>query len=66
MKPLLVAFAFLFLWDPAMAGLNPFSSELHKECYKGGICRFECYISEMLVAYCTFQLECCIMGKPAP
>ncbi|XP_020138393.1 beta-defensin 134 [Microcebus murinus] len=66
MKPLLVVIAWLFLWDPVTAGLNPLSSEMHKECYKGGTCRLECYSSEMLVAYCTFQLECCITGNPEP
>ncbi|XP_069341138.1 beta-defensin 134 [Eulemur rufifrons] len=66
MKPLLVAIAFLFLSDPVMAGLNLLSSEMYKECYQGGICRLECYGSEMLVAYCPFQLECCITGNPPP
>ncbi|NP_001123260.1 beta-defensin 134 precursor [Pan troglodytes] len=59
MKPLLVVFVFLFLWDPVLA-------EMHKKCYKNGICRLECYESEMLVAYCMFQLECCVKGNPAP
>ncbi|XP_013845754.2 beta-defensin 134 [Sus scrofa] len=66
MKPLLLVFVSLFFWDPVLAGLNPLSSELHKTCYKNGTCRFECYGSEMLVAYCLFQLECCIKGNPDP
>ncbi|KAL2761602.1 beta-defensin 134 precursor [Daubentonia madagascariensis] len=66
MKPLLIVFVFLFLWDPMMAGINPLSPEIHKTCYQGGVCRLECYRSEMLVAYCMFQLECCITGNPAP
>ncbi|XP_032015042.1 beta-defensin 134 [Hylobates moloch] len=66
MKPLLVVFVFLFLWDPVLAGISSLSSEMHKKCYKNGICRFECYKSEMLVAYCMFQLECCVKGNPAP
>jgi hypothetical protein len=47
-------------------GLNPLSSVLYKKCYGNGICRLECYGSEMLVAYCMFDLECCIKGNPAP
>ncbi|PNJ76546.1 beta-defensin 134 [Pongo pygmaeus] len=66
MKPLLVVFVFLFLWDPVLAGINSLSSEMHKKCYKKGICRLERYKSEMLVAYCMFQLECCVKGNPAP
>ncbi|XP_020037374.1 beta-defensin 134 [Castor canadensis] len=66
MKPLLIVFIFLFFWDLVLAGLNPLSSVLYKKCYGNGICRLECYGSEMLVAYCMFDLECCIKGNPAP
>ncbi|XP_053434266.1 beta-defensin 134 [Nycticebus coucang] len=66
MKTLLVLFVVLFLWDPVTAGFNLISPEVHKKCYKGGICRLECYRSEMLVAYCMFHLECCLTGRPPP
>uniref|UniRef100_A0A8D2AWC2 Defensin beta 134 n=1 Tax=Sciurus vulgaris TaxID=55149 RepID=A0A8D2AWC2_SCIVU len=66
MKPLLLVCAFLGFWDTALASLNPLSSEIHKKCYQNGICRFECYGSEMLVAYCMFRLECCVTGDPGP
>ncbi|XP_031297954.1 beta-defensin 134 [Camelus dromedarius] len=66
MMPLLIVFVFLFFWNPALTGLNPLYSEMHKRCYENGTCRFECHVSEMLVAYCKFQLECCIKGNPDP
>ncbi|XP_047575355.1 beta-defensin 134 [Lutra lutra] len=66
MKLLFVMLALLFFWDPAMAGLNPLAAEIHKKCYRNGICRLECYTSEMLVANCGFQLECCVKGNPDP
>ncbi|XP_036169785.1 beta-defensin 134 [Myotis myotis] len=66
MKPLLIVFVFLIFWDPALAGMNPIASEIHKKCYGNGICRLECYGSEMLVAYCMFRLECCVKGNPEP
>ncbi|KAM5175557.1 beta-defensin 134 [Callospermophilus lateralis] len=47
-------------------GFNPLSSEVHKKCYKNGTCRYECYGSEMLVAYCMYKLECCVTGDPGP
>ncbi|XP_035948314.1 beta-defensin 134 [Halichoerus grypus] len=66
MKPLLIVFVLLFFWDPVVAGLNPLASEMHRKCYGNGICRLECSTSEMLVAYCMFQLECCVKGNPDP
>ncbi|XP_010623338.1 beta-defensin 134 [Fukomys damarensis] len=66
MKPFLLVSAFLFIWDPVLAGLNPLTSEMHKKCYEHGTCRLECYGSEMLVAYCLFHLECCVTGSPGP
>nr|XP_017193179.2 beta-defensin 134 [Oryctolagus cuniculus] len=66
MKPLLILSVLLFFWNAALAGLNPVSSELHKKCSENGLCRLECYGSEMLVAYCMFQLECCVRGNPEP
>uniref|UniRef100_A0A8C6ETH0 Defensin beta 134 n=1 Tax=Marmota marmota marmota TaxID=9994 RepID=A0A8C6ETH0_MARMA len=64
MKSLLLVFAFLCSWDTA--SFNPLSSEVHKKCYKNGTCRYECYGSEMLVAYCMYKLECCVTGDPGP
>ncbi|KAB0368690.1 hypothetical protein FD755_019724 [Muntiacus reevesi] len=49
-----------------ITSLNPLSSELYRRCYKNGTCRLECFGSEMLVAYCMFQLECCLKGNPEP
>ncbi|XP_066217042.1 beta-defensin 134 [Saccopteryx leptura] len=66
MEPLLPVFVFLIFWNPVLAGLNPISLELHKQCHGNGTCRLECYGSEMLVAYCMFQLECCVRGNPEP
>ncbi|XP_062941812.1 beta-defensin 134 [Cynocephalus volans] len=66
MKRPLIVFIFLIFWDPALAGLNPLSLEMYKKCYRNGTCRLKCYGSEMLVAYCMFQLECCVKGNPAP
>ncbi|XP_037668767.1 beta-defensin 134 [Choloepus didactylus] len=66
MKTLLTVFVFLYFYDPLLAGMSPLSSEMHKKCNGSGICRFECYETEMLVAYCMFQLECCIKGNPGP
>ncbi|XP_013370391.1 PREDICTED: beta-defensin 134 [Chinchilla lanigera] len=66
MQPFLLVSTFFFFWDPVLAGLNPFSSEIHKKCYKNGTCRMECYGTELLVAYCMFQLECCVKGDPGP
>ncbi|KAM5231306.1 beta-defensin 134 [Hipposideros larvatus] len=65
MKPLLIVFVFLVFWDPALAGLNPISTEMYKSCYKIGTCRLECHASEKLVDYCMFHLECCVKGNPA-
>ncbi|XP_025135057.2 beta-defensin 134 [Bubalus bubalis] len=59
-------FVFLIFWDTALAGLNPLSSELYRRCHINGTCRLECFGSEMLVAYCMFQLECCLKGNPEP
>ncbi|XP_047713529.1 beta-defensin 134 [Prionailurus viverrinus] len=64
MKPLVIVLVLLSRVDPALAGLNPLSSEMHQKCYGNGICRLECSTSEMLVAYCMFQLECCVKGNP--
>ncbi|XP_037381281.1 beta-defensin 134 [Talpa occidentalis] len=64
MKPLL-ALVFLLLWTPVQPGLLT-SSDLHKPCHGNGLCRLECYKSEMLVAACKLQLECCIKGNPKP
>ncbi|XP_021561811.1 beta-defensin 134 [Carlito syrichta] len=64
MKPILIVLVFLFLGEPALSGFSLFSSEIHKKCHKNGICRLQCYGSEMLVAYCMFQLECCVKGNP--
>ncbi|XP_025863762.1 beta-defensin 134 [Vulpes vulpes] len=66
MKPFLIVLILLFFWEPVLAGLNPLSSEIHRKCYGNGICRLECFTSEMLVDYCLFQLECCIKGNPEP
>ncbi|XP_014593235.1 beta-defensin 134 [Equus asinus] len=66
MKLLLIVFVFLFFWDSTLEGLNVLSSEIHKKCRGNGTCRLECYGSEMLVAHCMFQLECCIKGNPEP
>ncbi|EFB23281.1 hypothetical protein PANDA_012901, partial [Ailuropoda melanoleuca] len=54
---------FPFIFFP---GMNPLASEMHKKCYGNGTCRLECFTSEMLVAYCIFQLECCVKGNPDP
>ncbi|XP_030740401.1 beta-defensin 134 [Echinops telfairi] len=66
MNILLLVFAFLFLWDPVLAEMKPFSSTLNRKCNENGICRFECFTAEMLVSYCEFQLECCVRGNPGP
>ncbi|XP_023417291.1 beta-defensin 134 [Cavia porcellus] len=66
MKPSLLLTAFFFFCYPVLAGLNPVLSVRFTKCYRKGICRFECLGSEMLVAYCMFQLECCVAGDPGP
>ncbi|XP_002923707.1 beta-defensin 134 [Ailuropoda melanoleuca] len=66
MKPLLAVLVLFFFRDPVLAGMNPLASEMHKKCYGNGTCRLECFTSEMLVAYCIFQLECCVKGNPDP
>lgn len=56
-----IVFSFIFL-----PGFNLISPEWRKKCSENGVCRFECYGSEMLVAYCMSRLECCVRGNPVP
>ncbi|XP_016041087.1 beta-defensin 134 [Erinaceus europaeus] len=66
MKLLVVILIFLLCGRQVAAGVNPLSTEIKKKCRQYGICRIECYQSEMLIAYCAFYLECCVKGNPEP
>ncbi|XP_012786781.1 beta-defensin 134 [Ochotona princeps] len=66
MKSLLIVVVLLSSWDAALAGFNLISPEWRKKCSENGVCRFECYGSEMLVDYCMSRLECCVRGNPVP